>query len=304
MAFTYQNTTLAPATSPLTTNARDPALTAVGAVADVDLRLDANAHAEVKLKGGSGQSERGSDIVIVEVVQKIVRRDPVLHGGLVARALEQMLALAGRVLRTNLVAVDTFGGQALVTLLGLELDEGSMDLSKRDLGQIGVGLLSLLPLCGRSAGSTRHGTDVLGNRGTGAMRSARSIDTSIGSEAQVGVLVGIQRGGLGIDAGRADISGGLVLVRSLVTGVQVGVVTAIVRTGTVAMTAGTTVGNIAVASRDVAGAIMALRMLLQRLLDGSTGLGMLGEVLLALGEMLLLSGGVLRADLVAEEALD
>lgn len=52
--ITYQDITLAPTTSPLTTNARDPALTAIGAVTNIDLGLDPDAHPEVKLESGSG----------------------------------------------------------------------------------------------------------------------------------------------------------------------------------------------------------------------------------------------------------
>lgn len=300
----------------MATNARDPALTAIGAVANVDLGLDPDAHAEVKLEGGGGQSERGGNIVIIEVMEKVVGRDPILHGGLIARTLEQMLALAGRVLRTHLVAVDAFGGQALVTLLGLELDKGRMDLCKRDLGQVGVGLLGLLAFGGRSTRCTRHGTDMLRNRGSGAMGGARAVNTSIGGEAQVCVLVRVQGRGLGIDTGRAGSSSGRMLVLHLATGCQVGIVTASVLAGTVAMTVAVTVAvtvtartmrddAAAVAARDVGGgAIMTLRMLLQRRLDGSSGLGVLGEVLGALSQMLLLPGGVLCADLVTEEALN
>ena len=95
------------------------------------------------------------------------------------------------------------------------------------------------------------------------------------------------------------------LVLSLVGDVQVGVVTAVVLTGAVAVTAGTMGNAAAVAARDVLlGAIMDLGMLLKRRLNGSSGLRVLGEVGSALGEMLLLPGGVLCADLVAEETLD
>lgn len=244
------------------------------------------------------------------MVQEVVGRDPILHGGLVARTLEQMLALAGRVLRTHLVAVDAFGGQALVTLFGLELDKGRMNLCKRNLGQVGVGLLGLLAFGGRSTRCTRHGTNMLRNRGSGAMGGARAVDTSIGGEAQVCVLMGVKGRGLGIDTGRAGSSSGRMLVLHLATGSQVGVVTAGVLTGTVAVAVTVTARTMrddaaAVAARDVgSGAIMTLRMLLQRRLDGSSGLGVLGEVLGALSQMLLLPGGVLCADLVTEEALN
>ena len=263
--ITYKDTALAPATSPLATDARDPGLTAVRSVANVHLGLNPDAHTEVKLEGRGGQSQRGGNIVIVEVVEKVVRRDPVLDGGLVARALEQMLTLTRRILRAHLLAIQASGRQALVSLLGLELGEGRMDLGEWDLRQVGVRLLGLLALGGRSAGRTRHGADVLGDGSSGAMGGAGAVDTGIRSEAQVGVLVGVERGGLGIDTGRADISGGLVLALALVADVQVGVVTAVVLTGAVTVTAGT-VGNIAaVAARDVLlGAIMTLSMLLQR----------------------------------------
>lgn len=190
--ITYKDTALAPATSPLATNARDPGLTAVGAVANVHLGLDPDAHTEVKFEGRGRQSKRGGDIVLVEVVQKVVRRDPVLHSGLVARALEQMLTLAGRVLRTHLVAIDALGRQALIALLSLELDEGGMDLGKGNLGQVGVGLLGLLAFGGRSAGCARHGANVLRDRGAGAMRGAGAVDAGIRGEAQVGVLMRVE----------------------------------------------------------------------------------------------------------------
>ncbi|KAK3490536.1 uncharacterized protein B0T23DRAFT_420988 [Neurospora hispaniola] len=53
-----------------------PRICSGGAVANVDLGLDADAHAEVKLESGSGQSERGGNIVIVEVVEKVYLISP------------------------------------------------------------------------------------------------------------------------------------------------------------------------------------------------------------------------------------
>lgn len=61
-------------------------------------------------------------------MEKVVGRDGLLHDVLVGLALEQVLALAGSVLCTDLTAVDALYREALVFLFGSELDKGSMDV--------------------------------------------------------------------------------------------------------------------------------------------------------------------------------
>lgn len=111
--MTYQNDTLAPTTSPLATKERDPLPTTPDALANSDLGVHLDAHAEVKLQGRGGDLQGSCDITLGESVQQVVGRDRVLHHTEIGGALEQVLALTTGILGTDLLAIDALDRQAL-----------------------------------------------------------------------------------------------------------------------------------------------------------------------------------------------
>ncbi|EGZ70348.1 hypothetical protein NEUTE2DRAFT_130354 [Neurospora tetrasperma FGSC 2509] len=103
-----------------------PHICSGGAVANVDLGLDADAHAEVKLESGSGQSERGGNIVIVEVVEKVYLTSPPGVGvgnwgwGWVVGLFHRTIHLLNRKSTNSEAKLVQAGSQASVLLLAEE----------------------------------------------------------------------------------------------------------------------------------------------------------------------------------------
>lgn len=133
---THQKHALSPTAGPLPTNARYPALAARRTGAHTELRLDPNAHPEVEIKSGGGQCQGARNVVLVELMAEVVGGDFIFEHGLVARAGHQMLPLPRGILCPDLTAVDASSGHALVIFLGSELDEGCVDVTEGNLGQV------------------------------------------------------------------------------------------------------------------------------------------------------------------------
>lgn len=103
-----------------------PRICSGGAVANIDLRLNADAHTEVKLESGSGQSERGGNIVIVKVVEKVYLASPPGVGvgnwgwGWVVGLFHRTIHLLNRKSTNSEAKLVQAGSQASVLLLAEE----------------------------------------------------------------------------------------------------------------------------------------------------------------------------------------
>lgn len=176
----YQENALAPVTRPLSANTRNPALTASRARPNVQLGLNADAHAEVDINRRDRQHQRASDVGLVKLVAEVIGRDLVLEHRLVPSARCQVFPLARRVLSAHLIAVDAAHLGALLIALRWHLNERGMDVVKRDFGQVGItGRFGLL-LLGRCSLTAERRSGMAG----------RAVDSrvGVGREVQVGML--------------------------------------------------------------------------------------------------------------------
>lgn len=262
-------------------------------LANRNLGVHFDAHTEVQIERGRWNLQRASDIALGESVKEVVRRDRVFHHTEIGGAFGEMLALSAGILRSNLLAVDALHGQTLlpcqitdpchikctisylVFLFGTELDKGSMDIIQRG---------------GRNARGTRFWLWL-------RSRAGRLLSGSNGGRTCGGRAGGRQRGA----AGHA-------LKRSLHRGVRID---AVGHHRPVGGRKGTGTGcgcsrsrnwsirccRISIWSADTIGNWLSGLGLRIR------GIGMTSETG-ALGQMLLLARGILRANLLAVDALD
>lgn len=110
---TYQDDTLPPSTSPLTTNKRNPIPLSPQSLSYRNARVHFDAHPEVQLKRGCGNLQRSSNVALGEGVEQVVGGDRIFHDTEVGGTFKQVLALPAGVLRANLLTVDALHGQTL-----------------------------------------------------------------------------------------------------------------------------------------------------------------------------------------------
>ena len=137
---TYQNDTLTPSSSPLTTNERDPFAVTPDALADRNLGIQLNAHTEVQLQRRGGDLKRSRDIALRESVKKIVGRNRVLHNTQVCGTLQQVLALATGVLGADLLTVDTLYRQTLYVTVSFGYKDSDMEMDPSGFATAGNGI--------------------------------------------------------------------------------------------------------------------------------------------------------------------
>lgn len=116
---TYQNHTLAPSTSPLSTNEGDPVPLSPDACANGDFRVELYTHAEIQFQRRRRYLQRASNITLRECVEQVVGGNRILHDIEIGRAFEQMLALSACVLCANLLTVDALDGQTLDSFINI-----------------------------------------------------------------------------------------------------------------------------------------------------------------------------------------
>jgi hypothetical protein len=124
----YNDNAFAPSTGPLSADEADPVALAEHAWSDGDAGVEFDAHPEIELECRWWDLKRAGDVVLVETVEEVVGWDGLLDDVLICLAFKQVLALAGCVLGSNLVAVYTLYREAFVFFFGSELDEGVMNI--------------------------------------------------------------------------------------------------------------------------------------------------------------------------------
>lgn len=120
-AASYQNNTLAPTSSPVSSYKPNPVAGAPGTmITNRNLLIQLHADTEVEVESRCWELQRARDVAFRKGVLEVVCGNRIFDHVEVGVALEQMLALARRILRAHLLAVDALDRHALVTLVFVE----------------------------------------------------------------------------------------------------------------------------------------------------------------------------------------